>query len=127
LGLPQITYARKVEIIKNTVKAERVTDEGYELVETNLPALITVVKEINEARFPSITDILAAYREREITLWAAEDLAGDKERFGLKGSPTRIKKASTAKPTRGKVKMLEGSAADITKSLVAEFNKRNLL
>ena len=55
LDIPQITYVRKIDEIKDkTIKAERATEEGYEVVESSLPCLITVVKEINTPRLPSL-------------------------------------------------------------------------
>ena len=55
LDIPQITYVRKIEDIKDgTITAERATEEGYEVIETKLPCLMTVVKEINTPRLPSL-------------------------------------------------------------------------
>ncbi len=127
LGLPQITYVRKVVIRKNIIEAERALEDGYEVVSTQLPVLLTVVKECNEPRIAAVADIIEAYREKEVIAWSAKDVDGDKARIGLNGSWTRIRKAAAVKPQKGKVQILEGSVGDVTKTLVAEFNKRNLL
>ena len=59
LDLPQVTYVKKVENIdEKHAKVERMTEEGYEVVETPLPCLLTVVKEINEPRLPSLKGMM---------------------------------------------------------------------
>ena len=67
------------------------TEDGYEVIEMPLPAVITVVKEINEPRFPSIKGKLRA-KKAEITVWTTDDINADKELCGLKGSPTQVMK-----------------------------------
>ena len=55
LGIPFVAYIRKIEQVEGKkMVAERLMDEGYDVVETSLPALITVVKEINQPRLPSL-------------------------------------------------------------------------
>ncbi|MDD5603960.1 MAG: electron transfer flavoprotein subunit beta, partial [Eubacteriales bacterium] len=67
----------------------RLTDDGYDVVETALPALITVVKEINEPRLPSLKGMIKA-KKAVISVWTADDINADKNLCGLKGSPTRV-------------------------------------
>ncbi|HQR79948.1 MAG TPA: electron transfer flavoprotein subunit beta/FixA family protein, partial [Actinomycetota bacterium] len=60
LGLPQLTFASKVEAPGDgTVKANRVTDYGYDVVEASTPAVVSVVEKINEPRYPSFKGIMA--------------------------------------------------------------------
>ncbi|MBU4589588.1 MAG: electron transfer flavoprotein subunit beta/FixA family protein, partial [Candidatus Omnitrophica bacterium] len=55
LDIPQITYVKRIEeVSSNHMRAERMTEEGYEIIDSPLPCLITVVKEINEPRLPSL-------------------------------------------------------------------------
>ncbi len=63
LGLPQLTWARKVEVADGKVKIERQSDDGALLVEAGLPAVVSVVKGINEPRYPSLKGIMAAKRK----------------------------------------------------------------
>src|SRR4051812_5432483 len=53
LGAAQLTFARKVEVAGGTVKIERLTDTGCDVVEASTPAVISVVEKINEPRYPS--------------------------------------------------------------------------
>jgi electron transfer flavoprotein beta subunit len=90
LNIPFVAYVRKVEeITTDIIRVERLMEEGYARLEMSLPALITVVKEINEPRMPSLKNKMRA-KKAEIKIWSAEDLGGQKENYGLDGSPTRV-------------------------------------
>lgn len=90
LDLPQITCVRKIEeMTDKTIVAERMLEKGYEVVESSLPCVLTVVKEINEPRYPSLKGKMAA-RRAVIQKWTAKDMDADPARLGLNGSPTRV-------------------------------------
>jgi electron transfer flavoprotein beta subunit len=90
LGIPHTTYVRKIEeITDGTVRCQRMTEDGYEVIEMPLPAVITVVKEINEPRLPSMKGKLKA-KKTEVTVYTADDIGADKNLCGLKGSPTQV-------------------------------------
>ena len=117
LDIPQITYVKKIEDIKDSViRAERMTEEGYDIIESPLPCLITVVKEINEPRLPSLKGKMRA-KKIEIKKLGAKDLDTDPDSLGLKGSPTKVVKIFTPPPRKGG-QMLEGEAKDISERLV---------
>lgn len=95
LGIPHITCVRKIEEIKEGyIRAQRMTDFGYEVIECSLPAVITVVKEINEPRLPSIKGMMKA-KKAVIPVWTADDVGADKDKIGLRGSPTKVIKTFT--------------------------------
>jgi len=60
LGIPQITFAIELEVSGDKLSARRVLDDFFELVEVKLPAVVTVVKQINEPRHPSMRNVLKA-------------------------------------------------------------------
>lgn len=92
LGIPHTTYVRKIEEIREGyIRCQRMTDDGYEVIELSLPAVITVVKEINEPRLPSIKGMMRA-KKAQVSIWTADDIGADKEKCGLKGSPTQVVK-----------------------------------
>lgn len=92
LDLPHTTYVRKiVEIREGYIKCQRLTEDGYEVIEMPLPAVITVVKEINEPRLPSIKGMMKA-KKAIVNIWTADDIGADKALCGLKGSPTQVVK-----------------------------------
>lgn len=117
LDIPQVTYVKKIEEINDkTAKVESMTEEGYEIIETPLPALFTVVKEINVPRLPSLKGKMRA-RQAKISAWTANDLDVDPDFLGLKGSPTQVVKIFTPPPRRGG-QILTGDAAEAVGKLV---------
>jgi len=116
LDIPQVTYVKKIEDIKdNVATAERMTEEGFEIVKTSLPCLLTVVKEINEPRIPSLKGRMKA-KKAVIPTWKAIDLDVDEVRLGLTGSPTWVSKIFTP-PPRPKGEIFEGEPEDTTTQL----------
>jgi electron transfer flavoprotein beta subunit len=73
LGIPSVTSACKVDVSGSCVRAERVVSDGYEVVETPLPALITVSHELGELRAVSLRELLAA-KEKPIVTWSCQDI-----------------------------------------------------
>lgn len=105
LGIPQLTYALNIEVEENKVKVHREVDEGEMVLEAEMPALITVGKDINVPRYPSIRSKMESYRT-EIGEVHLEDLPGiDDTRIGLKGSPTRVKRSFTPDKTKHGIKI----------------------
>lgn len=120
LDIPQVTYVKKIEEIKDgSMIAERMTEEGYEIIKTSIPCLITVVKEINEPRIPSLKGKMKA-KKAEITNWKAIDIDVDEIRLGLTGSPTWVSKIFTP-PPRKKGQIFECDPEEATTKLVSFF------
>ncbi|UCG35734.1 MAG: electron transfer flavoprotein subunit beta/FixA family protein [Candidatus Omnitrophota bacterium] len=120
LDLPQATYVRKIDSIHldttpRMMVTERLLEEGYEVVELSLPALITVVKEINEPRLPSLRGKMKA-RKAEILTWTNSDLNIDESQIGLKGSPTQVVKIFTPAQKEGG-EIFEGEPEDTVEKL----------
>lgn len=123
LDIPQVTYVKKVEDIKDgQAMVERLTEEGFEIVRTSLPCLLTVVKEINEPRIPSLKGRMKA-KKTEIRTLKAIDLEAEDCRIGLTGSPTWVSKIFTP-PPRPKGQMFEGDPEDVTTKLVDAMKDR---
>jgi electron transfer flavoprotein beta subunit len=92
LDYAQAAYVAKVEAIeKNKMVVKRLIENGYETVSVKLPAVFTVVKEINEPRTPSLRGKMNA-KKAEITVWKAEDIEAPSDKIGLLGSPTQVVK-----------------------------------
>ncbi len=112
LGIAQLTYVcriRELDLGEARITVERLLEEGREVVAAPLPCLITVVKDINEPRYPSFLGIRRA-RKREYPVWTAADLVrdtgADETRFGLNGSPTRVVRVFTPPPREGKCELI---------------------
>lgn len=120
LDIPQVTYVKKIEEIKETcARVERMTEEGFEVIETPLPCLLTVVKEINDPRLPSLKGKMKA-KKLEIAKWDAENLNCDFDKIGLDGSPTRVVKIFTPPQRKGGV-ILKGDTNEIVEKLASEL------
>lgn len=119
-GLPQITYVRKIEEIDETrVVAERMLESGYEVIESPMPCLISVVKEINEPRLPSLKGKMTA-KKAVLTIWSAADLGIDTSKVGLDGSPTKVINIYKPEPRAGG-EMLAGEPEDMAAALVGKL------
>jgi electron transfer flavoprotein beta subunit len=118
LDIPQVTYVKKIEEAgEKSMRVERMLEEGFEIIETPLPALITVVKEINEPRIPSLKGMMRA-KSAKITMLGQKDLNLDTNKIGLCGSPTQVVKIFTP-PQRQGGQILQGETAEIAKQLAA--------
>ena len=118
LDIPQVTYVKKIEEAgEKSMRVERMLEEGFEIIETPLPALITVVKEINEPRIPSLKGMMRA-KSAKITMLGQKDLNLDTNKIGLCGSPTQVVKIFTP-PQRQGGQILQGDAAETAKQLAA--------
>ncbi len=115
LGISQITFAIGVEVSDGKLRARRVLDDFFEVVEVKLPAVVTVVKQINEPRHPSMRNVLRAKRA-EIAKWSLEDLDADPTQTGFDGSPTQVIEVWPPERKSGG-KMLEGSAEEIVEEI----------
>jgi electron transfer flavoprotein beta subunit len=111
LGLPQMTFASKVEVSAGSVTINRVTDTGYDEVTSALPAVVSVVEKINEPRYPSFKNIMAAKKAPMETL-SLRDIGVDASAVGLGAAWSAVNDfaARPAKPA-GTVITDDGSAA----------------
>ncbi|MFC1860095.1 electron transfer flavoprotein subunit beta/FixA family protein [Chloroflexota bacterium] len=91
LGLPSVTLAKKIDIIDGKARVERVTADGYEVVEASLPALITVSNELGEPRYPTIRGIMAA-KKKEPVIWKPADIGVEPSQAGAVGRRTKLLK-----------------------------------
>ena len=120
MDIPHISYIRKVlDVLPDKIVVQRLMDDGFDVIESSLPVLLTVVKELNVPRLPSLKGKMAA-KKAEIRKLTAADLKADEKDLGLKGSPTQVKNifAPEAKKDR---KMLEGSPEEMIDTLVKEL------
>ncbi|MBN2406755.1 MAG: electron transfer flavoprotein subunit beta/FixA family protein [Elusimicrobia bacterium] len=126
LDLPCITYVGKVEEIDDKhIKAYRMMEGGYNVIEASVPCLITVVKEINEPRLPSLRGKMNAMKA-QITKWSAADIACEVDRIGQMGSPTWVRKIF-APPKREKGMIFKGEPPDTVGGLLSALKDKGVL
>ncbi|MBI5078976.1 electron transfer flavoprotein subunit beta/FixA family protein [Candidatus Saganbacteria bacterium] len=127
LGLPQVTFAVKIEVVpeERKIKIERLLEEVNEKVECPLPAVVTVVKQINEPRLPSLKGMLRA-KKAEIKTLSAKDIEADARNIGLSGSPTSVVKIFTPAP-KGGGEILSGEPGEIVDKLLGKIKERKII
>lgn len=127
LDVPNVAYIKKVDEIKDgIIRVCRMMEDGTDTLEMSLPAVIAVIKEINEPRVPSLKGKMAA-KKAVIPKWNADDIGADKTKIGLGGSPTVVEKSFTPSPRTGGV-LIEGKTSEEkAKNLVAKLLEMKLL
>jgi electron transfer flavoprotein beta subunit len=117
LGRPQLTGARKLTVDGGKATIERLTDNGYAVVEASTPAIVSVVEKINEPRYPSFKGIMAA-KSKPLETKSLGDLGLDAGSVGLASAPTQVVSFATKPPRQaGQVVKDEGDGG----AKVAEF------
>ncbi|MDH5448699.1 MAG: electron transfer flavoprotein subunit beta/FixA family protein [Candidatus Bathyarchaeota archaeon] len=117
LNIPVITYARKISLEGNVVTVERTLEDRYETVKTKTPAIVTVTKEINEPRIPSLMAIMKASK-KEIVTWKLADINVPLKKVGETGSGVRIMDVLAPKVERKRIVIEGENPAEIAEKLV---------
>ncbi len=126
LDIPLLTYISQIEEIGGgRIRARRMVEEGYEIVETTLPALITVTKEINSPRLPSLRGIMKS-KSAKIPVWTLADLGIDKSLVGLAGSATTVVKVFTPVRVR-KAELIKGDPTQQVDALIQRLQDAKLV
>ena len=127
LGVPSLTYARKLEIDGEKVTVHRETEDGWHVVESSLPAIVSVVEAINEPRYPSFKGIMAA-KSKPLETKSLSDLGVDAGAVGLDNSWAQIV-AADPPPPKGEGQKVEddGTGAVGAKALADFFQQRKFI
>ena len=122
LGIPQITYVEKIEVEDKKLVAHRQTGEGYAVIETKLPALLTLITPSDFVPTnPPFSKIMKA-KQKPYEEWDINKVNGDPDMLGLNGSPTQVSRVFPP-PKHEKGVMLEGDPEEIVKQLVDHLVK----
>ena len=126
LGVPFIAYVSRIEEISDgRIRVRRMVEEGHEVIEASLPAVITVAKEINVPRLPSLRGITRS-RSAAIPTWGIKELGVDQNMVGLAGSSTQVIKIFF--PQRVcQAKILTGTLEGQVDSLIKKLKSASLL
>jgi electron transfer flavoprotein alpha/beta subunit len=127
LGWLQATYVMAVsDIADGKLTAKRMHEDGWDQCVLTLPAVLTVVKDINQPRIPTLKGRLAA-QKLEIPVWTAEDIGAEPGTIGLDGSPTRVVKTNPPAGRSKETLRIEGSPAECARALVHELRLKSLV
>ena len=126
LGLPVISYAEGIEIDGDSVIVKRQFDDRYMMLKAKMPCLITALSELNEPRYMTPGGIFDAY-DKEVTVWGRADLKDvDDSDLGLKGSPTKIAKASD-KVRKGAGEKVVLDPDESVAYLIGKFKEKHII
>ena len=113
LDLPILSYVSKVDSLdKSSCRVHRFVEDGYDILTSQLPALMTVVKEVSDPGLPTLSGKLKA-KQMKIEVWNHQTLGIEPEQVGLTGSPTRVVKIAKPKVTRQCQLHKIGDAVDV--------------
>ena len=127
LNLPQLTCATEITIEDASVRIKQKIEDGFRILETSLPAVLTVEREVNQPRIPTMDTIMEAYRGKEVLVWKADDLGGDPGLLGLAGSPTQSRAVYTRQVKKGEVTMLDGEPDEVAGKLIETLRRKGLI
>jgi electron transfer flavoprotein beta subunit len=122
LGIPCLSAARRVEMVNDKIKVERILADGYETVEIVAPAVVTTSYEVGTLREPGVEAFMSA-NKKPITVWNAQALGIDTAK------PARAKFAKMYQPVReGKCQMVEGvSPEEKARTLVSKLKESKVI
>lgn len=127
LNLPQITYVQKFDLYKDKIVVERAFKaEEVVIIETTLPALISVLKEINVPRNPTMLGIMNAYKKKKVILLDADEIKADITKIGLKGSMTEVFKIFVPE-RKGDHIILRGKVEEVIRILCQNLKNDKVL
>lgn len=123
LDLPVATYVGKLELLNaKTCRVQRLVEDGHEVLEMELPGVVTVVKEVADPRLPTLRGKQRA-KKIDVPTWGVNELDVDPAKLGLNGSPTRVVKIFKPKVTREceKLKAVDEESVEQAATRVVEY------
>ncbi len=126
LGLPQVSYVEEFKISddRKSVTVKRQLEDGYELIEVQLPCLLTTIKELNTPRYMKIAGI---YGDKDIKTWNARDIEVDLTKVGLEASPTNVFRSFTPAPKEPGIKIKGDSEKELAKNLLINLKGKHVI
>lgn len=129
LDIPQVSYAADIKVDGKTITIKRMLEDGHMTIETQLPCVVTCIKELNAPRYMSVGGIFDCY-DKPVHVYDFTTLKDDPlielTTIGLKGSPTNIFKSFTP-PQKGQGRMLEGAEKATCTELAGELLKKHII
>mgnify|MGYP000935148042 FL=1 len=126
LDIPQVTYLEDLKYDGDkTLTIRRQTEEGYQVLETGMPCLVTVLASAYHVRYMPVKGIVEAYN-RDVETWGFENITVDESKLGLKGSPTRVHKAFT-KGVKGAGEQFEVDADEAVGIIISRLKQKFLI
>ena len=122
LGVPGLTNVKKIDIADGKITVQREEEGGYAVIESELPAVVSVVKGINEPRYATLKGIMSA-KQKPVEVMSGDDIGLDPDEVGAAGSKTKVLEAKPRPPKeQGEVVKDEGGDAA---AKLADFLQKN--
>ena len=127
LGIPHVSYVKRVEINNDgrSLVAERMTEQGHQLIRSSIPCLLTATKALNVPRIPTLLSQMAA-KKKEIEIFTADSIGAQKDQVGLPGSRTHVLKVFTPNLRTGECKILQADDKDAIPQLLGLLKKEGI-
>ncbi|MDR1123304.1 MAG: electron transfer flavoprotein subunit beta/FixA family protein [Elusimicrobiota bacterium] len=126
LDIPQITFCDSADIEGRVVRAGKIIDGGHQLMEADLPALVTMTMPFDYA--PAYPSLMGAFKaqQKPLEVWTAAQIGADPAKLGLEGSPTRVDRIFPP-PARPKGQIFSGSAGELADTLIEILKKEGVI
>jgi electron transfer flavoprotein beta subunit len=125
LKLPQVSYVSSLTRKDNILTMRREFEDGYHMIEVEMPCLITTLSEMNKPRYMNVGGVIDAYK-KDIISWTFDDIDVNIEDLGLNGSPTKVKKSFT-KGVKEPGEKHELSSIDASKLIVQRLKEKHII
>lgn len=125
LEIPQVTYVQDVKVESDGLLVNRALEDGYEIIKVKTSVLLTAIAELNHPRYMNVGRIFAT-KDKEITVFTANDLDIDASQIGLKGSPTKVKKSMT-KEAKGAGEVVKESAPEAVSYVLGKLKEKHYI
>ena len=126
LGIPQVSYLEDLKFDgKKTLRIKKQLEDGYQIVEVDTPCLLTCLASAVKPRYMSVSGIMEAWN-KEVEIWDTDKIDVAEEKLGLKGSPTKVKKAG-AKEMKAAGVVKDGLSAEEAADAIIEKLKEKFI
>ncbi|MFQ5909994.1 MAG: electron transfer flavoprotein subunit beta/FixA family protein [Thermoplasmata archaeon] len=127
LDMPQLTYVVEIDVHDSHVRAKRAVEDGFEVWETRLPVVITVNHGCNRPRDPTLLGKIRARTIGVIRDFTADDVGLDREKIGLRGSPTVVGKIETVELPERSGRIYSGEVKEAVRKLLDDLEMEDLV
>ena len=126
LGVPQVTYADKIEAFEDYLVIDRKLENVEQTITAKLPILLTATDKANSPKYTNVVEIAKSF-DKPIITWHASDLNLDEQRVGQAGSPTIVRSISKPKKVAKKNHRLSDDPVTAARELVDILKQKNIL
>lgn len=126
LDIPQVTYLEDCTLNQNnTLTIKKQLEDGYQMVEVQMPCLVSVLASSYKPRYMTVKGIVECF-DKPIETWGADKIAVDEEQLGKKGSPTNVKK-SFAKGLKAKGEVFELDTTEAVELIINKLKEKHII